>query len=418
MVTSLKYLALIFTLVIKCFPQTGDIQEKESELSSIKTEIRNLEKELASKSAAERKSFESIENLNRQNFLINKILGELRNEINNKQNEIISIEKIIAQIESEIKILKDNYAKYVIAVYKKGPYNELESLINSSSLQQAVMRTYYLQVFSKQREKDLIKFQNKKNELAEAMLFLEKERAEKSMLAKSKDDEKKILTAKLNDRKKILKSIEKNKGELKKLITAKKDAQQKIESLIAQLVKEAESRKRESELNIKEQLASEENSFNEKSKIKEESAGFDYDLNTSSFSSFAELKGKMIWPLNKGKIIRKFGENKNKALNTVTLNYGVDIKAAKDKNVRCVGEGVIAAIDWLPGYGNVVIVSHKNEYRTVYSHLSEIFVSEGEKVKAGSVLALVDEGLEGEVLHFEIWKSRDKQNPELWLAKK
>ena len=156
----------------------------------------------------------------------------------------------------------------------------------------------------------------------------------------------------------------------------------------------------------------------EKNKIKEENKSFDYDLNTASFSSFAEQKGKMIWPLHKGKIIRKFGENKNKSLKTVTLNYGVDIKADKDKNVRSVAEGVIAALDWLPGYGNVVIVSHKDGYRTVYSHLSEIFVSEGDKVKVGSVLAIVDEGLDGYVLHFEIWKARDKQNPELWLTKK
>ena len=126
----------------------------------------------------------------------------------------------------------------------------------------------------------------------------------------------------------------------------------------------------------------------------------------------------MIWPLHKGRVIRKFGENKNKSLNTVTLNYGVDIKANKDKNVRSVGEGVVATIDWLPGYGNVIIVSHKNDYRTVYGHVSEIFVSEGDKVKAGSVLALVDEGIDGYVLHFEIWKGRDKQNPETWLAKK
>jgi murein DD-endopeptidase MepM/ murein hydrolase activator NlpD len=126
----------------------------------------------------------------------------------------------------------------------------------------------------------------------------------------------------------------------------------------------------------------------------------------------------MTWPLQKGKIIRKFGENKNKNLNTVTLNYGIDIEAGKDKNVRSVAEGVIAAIDWLPGYGNVVIVSHKDSYRSVYSHLAEIFVNEGDKVKAGSVLAIVAEGLDGEVMHFEIWKSRDKQNPELWLAKR
>ena len=141
-------------------------------------------------------------------------------------------------------------------------------------------------------------------------------------------------------------------------------------------------------------------------------------MSTSSFASFSELKGKMIWPLHNGTIFRKFGENRHKSLKTVTLNYGVDIKANKDKNVYSVGEGVVAAIDWLPGYGNVIIISHKNNYRTVYSHVSEIFISEGDKVKSGSVIALVDESIDGYVLHFEIWKGRDKQDPEKWLGRK
>ncbi|MCW8817023.1 MAG: peptidoglycan DD-metalloendopeptidase family protein [Ignavibacteriaceae bacterium] len=418
MVVGTKYLILFFVFVINCFPQTGDIQQKESELASIKTDIENLEQDLASKSTNERKSFESIENLNKQNYLINKILGELRIEIKDKENEIVQIEKKITVIESEITSLKDNYAKYVTAVYKKGRYNELESLIDSESLQQALMRTYYLQVFSQQREKDLIKLNDKKSELAGTKLLLDKEKNEKLVLAKSKDDGKKILTAKLNEKKRILKSIKKNKTELQKLISAKKEAQKKTENLIARLIEEEEKRKKELELKQKELIASSENSSDQKNKIKTENTEFDYDLNTSTFSSFAELKGKMIWPLYKGKIIRKFGENKNKTLNTVTLNYGVDIKAYKDKNVHCVGEGVVAALDWLPGYGNVVIISHKDGYRTVYSHLSEIFVKEGDKVKFNFVLDVVDEGLDGYVLHFEIWQGRDKQNPELWLGKK
>jgi septal ring factor EnvC (AmiA/AmiB activator) len=418
MVIKPKYFILFFTLIIKCFPQTGDIQQKESELATIKTDVKNLEQNLASKSADERKSFESIENLNRQSYLINKILGNLRVEIKGKENEIVKIEKKITSIKSEITTLKDNYAKYVTAVYKKGHYNELESLINSESLQQALMRTYYLQVFSRQRERDLIKLNNKKSELAETKVLLEKEKNEKLVLAKSKDDEKSQLTKKLNEKKKILKSIKKNKTELKKLIFAKKEAQQKTENLIARLIEEEEKRQKELELKQKEMLASSDISSEQKNKIKAENTDLDYDLNTSTFSSFAEQKGKMIWPLHKGKIIRKFGENKNKALNTVTLNYGIDIKAEKDKNVLCVGEGVVAALDWLPGYGNVVIVSHKDGFRTVYSHLSEIFVAEGDKVKTSSVLAVVDEGLDGYVLHFEIWKARDKQNPELWLGKK
>lgn len=410
MVTKLKYLIPFFLFIIEVFPQSDNISQKESELSSIKTEIKNLERELDSKSAAEKKSFEAVENLNKQNFLINKVLGELRTEINNKENQIKIVERKISQTESEIKVLQDNYAKYVKAIYKKGQYNELESLFDAASLQQAVMRSYYLQAFAKQREKDLTKLKGKRSELDESKTLLKKERNEKLLLAKARDDEKKVLTQKLNERKAALNSIKKNNNELKKILAAKKDAQKKTEQLIAQLIeKEAAANK--------DQLVSTDKTSGEKNKIRDENVSYDIDLNTSSFASFADLKGKMIWPLHKGKIIRKFGENKHKSLNTVTLNYGVDIKADKDKNVRSVGEGVVAAIDWLPGYGNVIIISHKNNYRTVYSHVSEIFVSEGDKVKSGSVLALVDEGIDGYILHFEIWKGRDKQNPEQWLGK-
>jgi septal ring factor EnvC (AmiA/AmiB activator) len=411
MVNYLIYLLVIASLIIESFPQSETILKKESELSSIKTEINNLEKELAAKSAAQKKSFAAVENLNKQNFLINKVLGELRSEIKEKEAEIKNIEINIAQTETEIEILQENYAKYVKAIYKKGQYNELESLIDASSLQQALMRTYYLQVFANQREKDLSELKTKKQELNESKTLLKKERNEKLALANSRDDEKKELTKKLKEKKAVLKSIEKNKIELRKMITAKKESQKKIEQLIVQLV-EKEAAKN------KEQIVSTENTSIEKNKIRDENISYDYDLSTSSFSSFAELKGKMIWPLHRGRVIRKFGENRNKSLNTVTLNYGVDIKADKDKNVRCVGEGVIAAIDWLPGYGNVIIVSHRNDYRTVYGHVSEIFVSEGDKIKSGTVLALVDESIDGYVLHFEIWKGRDKQNPEMWLAKK
>lgn len=411
MVNYLIYLIFIASFIIESFPQAEDIRKKESELSSIKTEINNLEKELASKSAAQKKSFEAVENLNKQNFLINKVLGELRSEIKKKDEEIKTIEKNIAQTESEIKILQDNYAKYVKAIYKKGQYNELESLLDASSFQQAIMRTYYLQVFANQRKLDLTKLEDKISELDKSKSLLKEERNEKLVLAKSRDDEKKILAQKLNAKKTALKSIEKNKNELKKLISAKKESQKKIEQLIVQLVeKEASANK--------EQFVSTDKSSTEKNKIKDENISYEYDLNTSSFASFSELKGKMNWPLRKGRIIRKFGENKHKSLNTITLNYGVDIKSDKDKNVYCVGEGVVAAIDWLPGYGNVMIVSHRNEYRTVYGHVSEIFINEGDKVKAGTVLALVDDGIDGFVLHFEIWKGRDKQNPENWLAKK
>lgn len=410
MVGHIKYLVVFTIFIIEIFPQTEDIQQKKSELSVIKTEINNLEKELATKTASQKKSFEAVENLNKQNYLINKILGELRKEITDKEKQISIVEKNIARIESEIRSLQENYAKYIVAIYKKGKLNELESLFDASSLQQAIMRTYYLQVFAEQRERDLVELKNKKEELVQSETLLKKERNEKLALANSRDDERKNLVQKLNEKKITLKSIEKNKKELKKIIAAKRESQEKIEGLIVKLVEEENNRK-------KELLATIDNSGSG-NKIKDENISYEYDLSTTSFSSFVEMKGKMNWPLRKGRIIRSFGENRNKSLNTVTLNYGVDIKADKDKNIYCVGEGVVAAIDWLPGYGNVIIISHKDEYRTVYGHVSEIFILEGERIKAGTVLALVDEGIDGYVLHFEIWKGRDKQNPEKWFGQK
>jgi septal ring factor EnvC (AmiA/AmiB activator) len=95
MVSNLTYLAFIFLFIFESFPQSDDISKKESELSSIKTEIKTLEQELAAKSKAEKKSFEAVENLNKQNFLINKILGELRTEINKKEGQIKVVEKLL-----------------------------------------------------------------------------------------------------------------------------------------------------------------------------------------------------------------------------------------------------------------------------------------------------------------------------------
>jgi septal ring factor EnvC (AmiA/AmiB activator) len=346
--------------------------------------------------------------------LLNKAISSLQNVIYEKEKEINRLENKIGIIKGDIKTLKDNYASYVVAVYKKGPYNELEALVDASSLQQAVLRMHYLQEFSEKREKDLEKLKVKKSELSVTKNNLEAEKKEKFDLAAIKENENKSLKTKLNERKHILSSIQNDNKELRKILTAKKESQKQIEELIVKLV-EAERIRKEAELNKENQIASENKSSDE---IEERNSGIEYDFDTSTFTSFSNLKGRMIMPLHKGKIIRKFGENKNKKLNTVTLNYGIDIRASVDKNVRCVGEGIVSAIDWLPGYGNVIIISHKENFRTVYGHLSEIYVSEGDRVKGGSVLAKVDESIGGEILHFEIWQSRDKQNPELWLAKK
>lgn len=411
MVNKFCYIFIVFSFLSEApLAQSEEIGLKQHELTSIKDEINQLEEELKQKSKKEKESFTALENYSKQNFLLNKLISKIRSEEKLKQQNITSTEKKISSLEKEIKTLQKNYADYVVAVYKSGKPDELESILGAESIEQALVRYKYLSRFAENRQADLQKFKNAKEELIAAKEILEKERKEKIRLASQKEKEEKELIVKLNERKEILKVIKNDKAELKKELEAKKTAEATIRNLIAQLIEEAERKKREE----REKLAS----ISESNIISEDIPEYSLNLSTDNLASFSDLKGKLIWPINKGKIVRSFGENRHSQLKTVTLNYGVDIKAASDENVKAVAEGIVSAIDWIPGYGSVIILTHKDEYRTVYSHLSEIFVKEGDRVRSGSLLAKIGESIEGKILHFEIWNARSNQNPEIWLVKK
>ncbi len=420
MVTAHKILILALLLSPFLITQDEDqIDEKKSQLFLLRNEIAELENELSQKTQKEKESFEALENYNKQAFLLNKVINKLRKEEANQQKEITNLEKKIKSIEEEINLLKDNYAKYVLALYKKGTYNELESIINAESLRQAVVRIHYLRKFSERRKFDLEEFKIKKQKLFKVKTKVEFEKRKNALLVAEKKSDEGQLKNKLDERTRVLSSIKSDKAELLKTLTVKKQSQEQIKSLITKLVEEAESRKREEELRRKLLLASKDGEIiSESDLIEESNMGFEYSLNTSTFSSFIELKGNMLWPLHNGKIVKRFGQNRNVELKTVTVNYGIDISSKKDPNVRCVAEGIVSVIDWLPGYGSVIIVSHKGDYRTVYGHLAEIYIDEGDKVATGKVIAKIGESVDGKVLHFEIWNSRTNQNPENWLVNK
>ncbi|HMN49138.1 MAG TPA: peptidoglycan DD-metalloendopeptidase family protein [Ignavibacteriaceae bacterium] len=379
----------------------------------MKNEISRLEKELEQKKAKEKKSIEDYDNISKQSFLVNKLIANLRAEENQKQSEIEKLTGEIKSIEDEINTLQKNYSKYVVASYKYGNYTEWESILDAASFQQAVIRLEYLKRFSAKRKIDLIEYQKNKEELKIAKEKLQKEKEEKRILTDQKVIEEKSLEKKLGEKKIIIKAIKKDKSKLAKAVNEKRKSEQKIKDLIIKLVEDAERKEKEAELKKTETIVR-----TEKKTTKEVPQGeYNIDLNTSKFNSFSELKGDLNWPISNGKIVKRFGENKNEKLNTVTVNYGIDIKTSGDLSVKCVAEGVVSAVEWLPGYGTVLIMSHKGNYRTVYGHLSQVFVNEGDKVKTGGVIANIGESVEGNILHFEIWNARQNINPEIWLRK-
>jgi len=87
----------------------------------------------------------------------------------------------------------------------------------------------------------------------------------------------------------------------------------------------------------------------------------------------------------------------------IANSCGSDVIAAEDGVVvlDSLGDGLSG---WNGGYGKFILLSHKEEYKTRYAHLSEIFVSLGDKVSKGQLIGRV--GTTGQSsgchLHFEV----------------
>lgn len=84
-------------------------------------------------------------------------------------------------------------------------------------------------------------------------------------------------------------------------------------------------------------------------------------------------------------------------------HLGVDYGAPTGTPVRTVGDGVVEFAGWQNGFGNVIIVQHRNQHSTVYGHLSRIGVRKGQTVEQGQFIGNVGTTgySTGPHLHFE-----------------
>ena len=398
-----KYFSLLFLfLSLPLFAQVKEsINEKNQQLLRIKDDITKLQNELNSKTQKERESLQALETINKQNLLIGKLINNLLAEEKQKEDAIAGTIQSIQQVEDRIRKLKEQYSRYVVWFYKNNGLSMWRFFLSSESFNEALVRFQYLKYISRQNKITLDMLNENKQKLSLLQSSFEQERKEKEQLADKKIQEQEELAEKENEKKNLIRVLKKDQRLIGEEISLKRRAEIVIKNLIAKLIEtEREARKKTLENKI--------------TSSKTLPQSFDY----SSFQNFAELKGSLGWPVREGRIARKFGENKNERLNTITLNYGIDISSKAGQNVAAVAEGVVSAIDWIPGYGSIVILTHRNDYRTVYGHIAGITVKEGDRIKGGTVLGKVNESLEGNIVHFEIWNERNYQNPEVWLSRR
>src|SRR4051794_6616599 len=103
-----------------------------------------------------------------------------------------------------------------------------------------------------------------------------------------------------------------------------------------------------------------------------------------------------------------------------TLHAGVDFAAPIGTPEYAAADGVVVRAGAASGFGLAVYIQHANGDVTVYGHMEQILVAEGQTVKAGDTIALLGNRGEstGPHLHFEVHVGGidgEKIDPLPWL---
>ena len=99
-----------------------------------------------------------------------------------------------------------------------------------------------------------------------------------------------------------------------------------------------------------------------------------------------------------------FGTRVHPILGDVRMHTGIDYAAGMAAPIKAAGSGIVVWAGPRGGYGNAVIIDHRNGLATLYAHQSRVNATVGQKVSTGQVIGFVGQSgmATGPHLHFEV----------------
>lgn len=416
-----------FFFTITAFSQDYDAQQRslENRKAQILKEIKEVQSLLNSEKKKERNILNEIANQNKKIKLTTELIRNSQ-----KQSRVLSDDIYTATLQSnklkrELKVLQEDYAKTIVKSYKtRSEQSRILFILSSENFLQAYKRTQYIKQYANYRKNqgEEIKQKTKELEILTKRLEVQKQKQEqilaeqekeKIVLEEAKKVQNSLMAEVKKDQKKYASEIKNKQAETKKI-------DQEIKVVIQKAI--AEANRKAKEKAERERLA------REKATGKKETPAKTKPVSSSKFdltpeealisSSFKNNRGRLPWPVEKGYISLKYGDQPLPGMpNVIVHNSGVEISTEPGSTVRAVFEGEVFKIQ---NIGNVKLVYIRHgEYVSIYQNLSSINVNTGQKVSTKQSIGTVGPNHEGRtVLKFVVSQNDTFMNPESWLSAK
>jgi len=377
-------------------------QEKQKQLEaqkiSIKKEIQQINNLINDSRKKSRSLVDELEDIQLKILVRDRLIRVNNSQVNNLNNIISNQNERIADLEVDLKKLKDEYSKIIYSSYKKKSSEmKLMFLFASENVNQAFRRFQYFKQYSKYRKEQADKIVSIQKEISRNIDSLDKRKTEKQNVIKENQSVRQILNQERNQQNTLYNNLLKDQKNYAAEIQEKEKQTKLIDNEIQKLIR----------------LAIAESNNNN-------SSNFALTPEGRLISSNFELnKGSLPWPVREGIITRRFGTQPHPVVRTTTINSnGISIATSANAIAYSVFEGEVLSVYGFSGSNPGVLIRH-GKYISNYQNLSSIFVKKGDKVMANDEIGIVftNESTGKTVLKFNIFNELKPENPTIWLAK-
>ena len=379
-VISLIISALMFPVFAE--PSSSYYQNKQNEAlqnsQQTQTQINNVEGEID-------EVLQEVANLNAS-------IIEYESQIQQLTEKSQELEKSITLKEKELAEKKKTLENRLVAMYMKKETTFLDVVLSGN----------LMNFISNQ---DLIKqaadYDNKLiTEVEELKTVLQNEKAEVETVKTEKEQKTQELQSLKSEKEQKAANLTEEQKQLESKLSEYKAQAEQYAALERQAIAKEEAARKAAE------------------EAKKAAASKSSSSSTSTSSSNATVSsysgGKLGWPCpSSSRITSQYGYRI--LFGVRDFHTGIDIGATHGSNIVAAEGGtvILANYGWNGGYGNYIIINHGNGITTRYAHASKLYVSAGQTVSKGQVIAAVGTtgNSTGPHLHFETRLNGVHKNP-------
>ncbi len=369
-------------------------EELERRRQALERKIRHTSQILKETRANKAAALDQVATLRQQIRQREELIAILHQEIELIEERLARTTEVVNALQNDMHRLKEEYARMLrVAWRQKLQHSNLLFLFSAHSFNQLLLRWQYLKQYENYRQRQSELIASTQQTLARKKEMLEQRRKEKQALLRKAERQAQLLQYEMREHEALLANLEGDEARLVRQLEAQQRDREKLNRAIEAYIRE-EMTRREERLHAAEETTA------------APAAGAD----------FGKMRGRLAWPV-RGTVVRPFGKHPHPSLPQVMIeNNGIDIRSAQGSTVRAVYDGIVVATSFVPGSNYMVLLSHGTWY-TVYANLEDVVVEKDQQVKGGQPLGKVatNPASGAAILHFEIWKGKEKQNPARWL---